>query len=122
MSVRLWDAEDLGNVARFLVDVRDIYGALPQIRKHLATVSRANVAEFMETYQGRHGTPSPVTEQEIAAWTPTKPDEQRARSVLALLSYNALTTDVELRTQAERALTYLLSRAMIRLNELERIA
>lgn len=122
MSVMLWDAEDLGNVARFLVDVRDIYGALPQIREHLATVSRANVAEFMETYRGRHGTPKPVTPAEIATWTPTEPDEQRARSTLALLSYNAMTADVELRAQAERALAFLLSRAMIRLNEMERTA
>jgi hypothetical protein len=122
MSVMLWSAETLGNVASFLSPKEDPCRSFPQVCKNLATVSAANVAEFMETYKGRHGTPSPLTALEIGESAPEVADEKRARETLALLNYNALTADLELRAKATNALASLLSQAMIRLNELEQTA
>jgi hypothetical protein len=101
MSVINWSAEELGNVARYLGGT----GApLREMAVQLAVVSRANVEEFIATYQDRHGTPVPHTADEIAAAAPLATDAEDALSTLGLLGYNAHATTPALRVEVARAI------------------
>jgi hypothetical protein len=112
MSVIVWSPEELGNVARFLAPTGDAFGVACKL---LAAVSRANVAEFVETYAQRHGTPEAATEQEIREGAPGNANRTQAIHTLELLDYNAQTNDSALRAEATGALAHLLTLAVRRL-------
>jgi len=116
MSVISWSVEDFGNLAAYLVPGHSDY-ARHQRRltaEDLATISQANVEEFMSTYASRHGTPEPVTADQILGAAPNLGHPGRAASMLKLLAYNAHGSE-EGRLRTQTALACVLTQAVCRL-------
>lgn len=114
MSVIFWTVEELATVSVYLAPQGLNYGG-QQVAEELAAVSVANVAEFVETYGDRQGSPVPHTAQEIrlaAALQSGNPKE--ALQTLTLLGSNVLTVDPVVRLRAFEALGFLLTQALRR--------
>jgi hypothetical protein len=111
MSVISWGVGELANVVQFLAQRNRLY-SVEAIAERLAVVSLANVAEFVDNYGTRQGTPQPLTAVEIEAARPMRANAESALGTLRLLDYNALCEDVILRGEALEAIAWLLKLAL----------